>query len=87
MEHLVSNTQRRTYTVQDVAGLLGIPPNAVYRSIGRGDIPGAFRLGKKILISVEPFERFLQFGEKESRVSPANSHEQPESRICAPPRA
>jgi hypothetical protein len=52
--------ERRTINLWPAAGgQLGLSKNATYEAAARGAIPGAFRIGKRWLVSREPFERFL----------------------------
>ena len=51
-------TTRRTYTVPEVAEMLGISRSTAYVCIRRGDIP-SLTLGRRIVISKMAFEAFL----------------------------
>lgn len=53
-------TQRETITIQEAARRLGISRNSCYALAQRGELPGAIRLGKRIVVSIYQFERFLR---------------------------
>jgi hypothetical protein len=54
---------RRTMNLwPDVGRLIGLSKNAVYEAAGRGEIPGLVRIGRRLLVLREPFERFLKEG-------------------------
>jgi excisionase family DNA binding protein len=55
---------RRTYTVEEVARMLGIGRVQAYEAAKRGDFP-TIRMGKRILIPRAAFDRFLD-GEPEA---------------------
>jgi excisionase family DNA binding protein len=40
-----------TYTVAQLAALLGVNRGTVYEAIERGQVPGVIRLGRRILIA------------------------------------
>ena len=42
---------RATYTVREVARLLGVGRDAVYAAAGRGEIPGTIRIGRRIVFA------------------------------------
>jgi excisionase family DNA binding protein len=46
-------------TVQDVAVRLGIGRNQAYEAVARGQVPGAFRFGRRWLIPRVAFDRML----------------------------
>jgi excisionase family DNA binding protein len=52
-------TQRETLTIEEAAKRLGISRNSAYNLAARGELPGAIRLGKRIVVSIYQFERFL----------------------------
>jgi excisionase family DNA binding protein len=39
---------KAVYTAEEVARLLGCSPKAVYAKVSRGQLPGAFRLGRSL---------------------------------------
>jgi len=49
---------RLTYTVDEVAGLLGLSRSAVYECIARGQIPGK-RLGRRVVVVRAALDAFL----------------------------
>ncbi|MBV6343176.1 helix-turn-helix domain-containing protein [Candidatus Magnetobacterium casense] len=53
-------TQRDTMTVDQAARRLGISRNSCYTLAAKGELPGAIRLGKRIVVSIYQFERFLR---------------------------
>lgn len=53
-------TQRDTMNIDTAAKRLGISRNSAYTLAARGELPGAIRLGKRIVVSVYQFERFLR---------------------------
>jgi hypothetical protein len=56
-----TTTQRKTMNLWPDAGRkLGLSKNSAYNAAVRGEIPGCFRIGKRWLVSVDPFERALQ---------------------------
>ena len=54
-------TTRRTYSVPEVAEMLGISRASVYVCIQRGEIP-SLRLGGRVVIPRTAFEAFLAAG-------------------------
>ena len=50
--------QRGTYTLDEVAVLIGMSRNAVYTAAKKGELP-VFRVGKRILMSRTAFARWL----------------------------
>jgi excisionase family DNA binding protein len=50
-----------TYSVETVAGLLGISRGLCYELVRRGEIP-VLRLGRRLVISRVAFERWLETG-------------------------
>lgn len=53
-------TQRDTLTIEEAARRLGISRNSCYNLAAKGQLPGAIRLGKRIVVSIYQFERFLR---------------------------
>jgi excisionase family DNA binding protein len=51
--------ERRTYTVPEVAKLLGISRSSAYLCIRRGEIP-ALTLGRRVVVSRAALERLLE---------------------------
>jgi len=54
----VGDEKRVTYSVDEVAAILGISRSAVYDCIARGEIP-AKRLGRRIIVVRAALESFL----------------------------
>ena len=54
----MSSTDRRTYTPEEVARLLGLHLNSVYSMLKNGSLP-AVRAGRRWLISKRRFEAWL----------------------------
>ena len=53
-------TQRETINIETAAKRLGISRNSCYNLAARGELPGAIRLGKRIVVSIYQFERFMR---------------------------
>lgn len=51
-------TTRRTYTVPEVAKMLGISRSTAYLCVRRGEIP-SLTLGRRVVISKMAFDAFL----------------------------
>jgi excisionase family DNA binding protein len=49
-----------TFTVEETARILGIGRQTAYDLASEGELPGAFRLGKRIMVSKRALERFLE---------------------------
>lgn len=63
MEEKQGKTERRTLNLwPDVGRQLGLSKNAVYEAAHKGQVPGAFRIGSRWLVSIEAFEKALQTG-------------------------
>ena len=52
---------RRTYTVEEAALLLGIGRNQGYEAARRGDIP-TIKIGKRVLVPKAALDRLLEGG-------------------------
>jgi excisionase family DNA binding protein len=52
-------TARLTLTVLEAAKLLGISRNGAYELAARGELPGARRLGRRIIVSRQALTDFL----------------------------
>jgi excisionase family DNA binding protein len=50
--------ERQTLTVEEAAGILGIGRNSAYEAARRGELP-VIRLGRRLVIPRQAFERFL----------------------------
>lgn len=50
--------ERRTYTIEEAARLLGIGRNHGYEAAKRGDIP-TIRMGKRLLVPKAALDRML----------------------------
>ena len=59
--------QKRTYSVEEAAKLLGIGRTAAYEGVRTGQIP-SLRIGKRILIPIVAFENLLR-DSKENSIS------------------
>ena len=51
--------ERATYDVPRVAKLLGISRTTAYQLAAAGELPGVFRLGRRLLVSRVALERVL----------------------------
>jgi hypothetical protein len=60
MKHPTEEKGRKTMPLWPEAGqALGLGKNGTYEAAERGEIPGAFRIGGRWLVSVAVFEKFL----------------------------
>ena len=50
---------RSTLSIPEAAWELGICTETAYRQAKRGDLPGAFKFGRRWLVSRDAFERWL----------------------------
>jgi excisionase family DNA binding protein len=57
----VAGVVRQTYTIQEVAMLLGVGRNQAYESARRGDFP-TIRVGKRVLAPKATIDRLLGIG-------------------------
>lgn len=74
-------SKRLTYTVEQVADLLGTGRTATYDAVARGQIPGVLKVGRRLLISRYAFEAWLGFpqnddGTPTSRAPPSDLPEE-----------
>ena len=51
-----------TVSVSHAAELLGIGRNLAYELARRGELPGALRLGRRIVVSTKALDAFLEGG-------------------------
>jgi len=51
--------ERRTISVEEAGKLLGISRNSAYAAAARGDLPGALRIGRRIVVARDAIERAL----------------------------
>ncbi len=54
--------QRRTYTVEEAAKVLGISRSLAYDEARRGTLPGLIKIGSRLLVSKEAIDRLLMSG-------------------------
>ena len=52
--------ERKTLTVVEAANILGISRNTAYELARQGKLPGALRLGRRVLVSRRALEAFLE---------------------------
>ena len=52
--------ERKTLTVVEAANILGIGRNTAYELARQDKLPGALRLGRRILVSRQALEAFLE---------------------------
>ncbi len=52
--------EKLTLTVSEVAACLGISRNLAYELARQGKLPGAIKLGKRLVVSKAAIERLLQ---------------------------
>lgn len=57
-------TQRDTITIDIAAKRLSISRNSCYTLAAKGQLPGAIRLGKRWVVSIYQFERWLRGEDK-----------------------
>ena len=55
---IVTDVQRKTYTVDQAAELLGIGRNTAYEAVRRGEIP-TIKIGRRLLVPRAALERML----------------------------
>ena len=60
-----ASSVRQTYTVEEVAEILGIGRNSTYEAIRRGEIP-AIRLGRRLVVSKAALKRLLRNDDSET---------------------
>jgi excisionase family DNA binding protein len=65
----IGDEQRVTYSVDEVAAILGISRSAVYDCIARGEIP-AKRLGRRIVVVRVVLDTFLSESDGARRSAP-----------------
>ncbi|MDO8636752.1 MAG: helix-turn-helix domain-containing protein [Dehalococcoidia bacterium] len=58
---LTDKPERRTFTVQEAAHVLGIGRTSAYEAVRRGDIP-VIRVGKRLLVPRAALEKLLLQG-------------------------
>src|SRR5579863_8732715 len=51
---------RATLSISEAAWELGVCTETLYRQAKRGELPGAFKFGRRWIVSREPFERWLE---------------------------
>ena len=57
-----TRVETATVSVSHAAELLGIGRNLAYELARRGELPGALRLGRRIVVSRKALEAFLEGG-------------------------
>lgn len=55
---LLDKPQRRTFTIEEAAGVLGIGRTSAYEAVRRGEIP-VIHLGRRLLVPRVALERLL----------------------------
>ena len=52
---------KRTLTIEEVAVVLGISPNTIYRALERGECPlPVLRFGRRLVVPEDALERILR---------------------------
>jgi excisionase family DNA binding protein len=51
---------RATLSIAEAAWELGVCTETAYRQAKRGELPGAFKFGRRWVVSREAFERWLE---------------------------
>ncbi len=59
-------SERLTFTVDEVAALLGISRSGAYDSIARGEIP-SLNIGRRVLVPREPFLELVRSARRRRR--------------------
>lgn len=62
----MATTERQTVTVAEAAAILGISRTLAFELARRGELPGAIKLGGRIVVSVREIERALRGGRDEA---------------------
>jgi excisionase family DNA binding protein len=77
----ILNDGRLTLNLDELAALLGLSRTYVYARANRGDLPGAFRLGRRWLVSRKSIDSLLnvRYGGPMTTLTPLR----PDAR-CAP---
>jgi excisionase family DNA binding protein len=65
-----SNTESATITVEQSARILGIGRNTAYELAKQGKLPGALRLGRRIVVSRKALEKLLAEAGKPEPIAP-----------------
>lgn len=66
--------QPATITVAEAAKLLGIGRQTAYDLVSQGKLPGALRLGRRIVVSKRALERFLESPNETDGNGASNGH-------------
>ena len=56
----IDTKESATVKVEEAAKILGIGRQTAYELAGRGELPGALRLGRRIVVSKRALEEFLK---------------------------
>ena len=65
MGSMKDEQERQTYTIEEVAVILGIDRNSCYKAVARGDIP-SIRVGFRILVPRTSLVKLLDATPKKS---------------------
>ena len=57
---MTAKTESATIKVEEAAALLGIGRQTAYDLAAQGKLPGALRLGRRIVVSKKALDRFLE---------------------------
>ena len=57
---LLETVERATVTVSEAARILGIGRSAAYAAAASGTLPGAIRIGRRVVVSRMALERVLR---------------------------
>jgi excisionase family DNA binding protein len=57
---MTAKTESATIKVEEAAALLGIGRQTAYDLAAQGKLPGALRLGRRIVVSKKALEKFLE---------------------------
>ena len=61
--------ERRTWTLEEAAVLIGCSRSLLYAEAKRGNLPGLIRLGDRLLMSREAVDRLLEGASSASRAA------------------
>lgn len=77
-------TSRLTYTVPEVAQLLGISPRSVYQAAAEGTI-ASLRWGRRVLIPVQALETWVATPTPRGQLEPSVAADRPAAALARSP--
>ncbi len=60
IDNEIQTLSKQTLNAHEIARILGINVKGVYEGHARGEIPGGFKIGRRLLFSRAAVERFLE---------------------------